>query len=227
MAPKARGKWLIALAAALAVAAFFWLGGPQALSLDTLRSSRDALQALYVRNPVAMLAGFFALYVLAAALSLPGAVVLSMAGSAVFGFWAGLVTVSFAASLGATLACALSRYMLRDWVRARFAAVLGRVDQGLAREGAWYLASLRLVPVIPFFLINLVMGLTSMPLSRFYVISQLGMLPGTLVFVNAGTELGHVEKVGDVLSPGVLGSLALLALFPLAAKWALGRFKRR
>ncbi|WP_243438306.1 TVP38/TMEM64 family protein [Fundidesulfovibrio soli] len=226
MAGKSAGKWLTALGAALAVGAFFWLGGPRYFNLETLKTSRDGLQGLYAAHPAAMLTGYFALYVAAAALNLPGSAVLTLAGSAVFGFWAGLASVSFASSLGATMACALSRYLLRDWVRGRFGAVLDKVDRGLASEGAWYLASLRLVPVIPFFLINLVMGLTRMPLGRFYVVSQLGMLPGTIVFVNAGTELGRVDKIGDILSPGVLGSLALLAVFPVAAKWALSRFRR-
>lgn len=226
MAGKAAGKWLTALGAALAVGAFFWLGGPRYFNLETLRASRDGLLELYAAYPALMLAGYFALYVAAAALNLPGAAVLTLAGSAIFGFWAGLASVSFASSLGATLSCALSRYLLRDWVRGRFGAVLDKVDLGLASEGAWYLASLRLVPVIPFFLINMVMGLTRMPLGKFYFVSQLGMLPGTIVFVNAGTELGRIDRVGDILSPGVLGSLALLALFPVAAKWALRRFRR-
>lgn len=207
-------------------ALFFWLDGPRYLDLQTLKASRAYLQDLYGQRPLAMLAGYFLLYVLMAALNLPGAAALSLVGSAVFGFWAGLVTVSFASSMGATLACALSRFVLRDAVRSRFKPTLDRIDSGLAKEGVWYLVSLRLVPVFPFFLINLCMGLTTMPLKTFYWASQLGMLPGTAVFVNAGTELGRIESVKDVLSPGLLGAFALLAVFPLAAKWALKRFRR-
>ncbi|MFP5222503.1 MAG: TVP38/TMEM64 family protein [Acidobacteriota bacterium] len=215
----------VALAAAV-IGLFFWLDGPKYLDLQTLKSSRDGLQALYEQKPVLMLGGFFLLYVAASALSLPGAAVLTLAGSAVFGFWAGLLVVSFASSLGATLACALSRYVLRDMVRQRFTIAIAKMDTGVAHEGAWYLFSLRLVPVIPFFLINVAMGLTAMPLRTFYWVSQLGMLPGTAVYVNAGTELGRIESLRDILSPGLLLALVLLAVFPVAAKWAIKRFRR-
>ena len=215
----------VALVAA-AIGLFFWLDGPKFLDLQTLKSSRDGLQALYEQKPVLMLGGFFLIYVAAAAVSLPGAAVLTLAGSAVFGFWAGLLAVSFASSLGSTLACALSRYVLRDMIRQRFTIAIAKMDTGVAHEGAWYLFSLRLVPVIPFFLINLAMGLTSMPLRTFYWVSQLGMLPGTAVYVNAGTELGRIESLRDILSPGLLAAFVLLAVFPVAAKWALKRFRR-
>lgn len=221
------GKKLGALAlVAVVIGLFFWLDGPKYLDLQVLKNSRDGLQALYEQRPVLMLGGFFLLYVVAAAVSLPGAAVLTLAGSAVFGFWAGLLAVSFASSLGATVACALSRYVLRDMVRQRFTIAIAKMDTGVAHEGAWYLFSLRLVPVIPFFLINLAMGLTSMPLRTFYWVSQLGMLPGTAVYVNAGTELGRIESLRDILSPGLLLAFVLLAVFPVAAKWALKRFRR-
>jgi uncharacterized membrane protein YdjX (TVP38/TMEM64 family) len=226
MSGNALKKALVVALVAAAVGLFFVFDGPRYVSLESLKGSRNVLQSLYAERPVLMLGGYFLIYIAATALNLPGAAVLSLAGSAVFGFWAGLVTVSFASSLGATLACALSRYVLRESVRSRFANVLGKIDDGLAKEGAWYLFSLRLVPVIPYFLINLCMGLTSMPLRTFYWVSQLGMLPGTAVFVNAGTELGRIDNVRDVLSPELLGSLVLLAVFPLAARWALKRFRR-
>uniref|UniRef100_A0A7C3WGH1 TVP38/TMEM64 family membrane protein n=1 Tax=Fundidesulfovibrio putealis TaxID=270496 RepID=A0A7C3WGH1_9BACT len=227
--PRSSAAGRIALLAllGLCLAAFFLLDGPAYLNLETLKASRDWLQALYARHPVAMVGAFVGLYVLAAALSLPGAVVMTLAGSAIFGFWIGLLAVSFASSIGATLACACSRYLLRDMVASRFGPRLARLDAGLARDGAWYLLSLRLVPVIPFFLINLGMGLTAMPLSRFYWVSQLGMLPGTMVFVLAGTQLGRVERIGDVLSPGLLGALALLGMFPLLAKAVVRRLRRK
>ena len=226
MSPSALKKTLVVAAIAAAVGVFFWLDGPKYLNLETLKASRDSLQRLYAERPGLMLSGYFLLYILVAALNLPGAAVLTLAGSAIFGFWVGLVTVSFASSVGATLACALSRYILRDSIRSRFAQTLAKVDAGLAREGIWYLISLRLVPVIPLFLINLCMGLTAMPLRTFYWVSQLGMLLGTAVYVNAGTELGHIESVRDVLSPGLLGAFVLLAVFPLAAKWGLKHFRR-
>lgn len=226
MEPRGGRRWLVVACVATVAAAFFWFGGADALNLEALKNSRDSLHELYRQRPVALLAGYFVCYVAVAALNLPGAAVLSLAGSAVFGFWPGLVVVSFASSLGATAACALSRYILRGWVRTRFGAAMDKVDQGLASQGGWYLVSLRLAPVFPFFLVNMVMGLTSMPLGRFYLLSQLGMLPGTAVFVNAGTELGRLSSLRDILSPGLMGALLLLALFPVAAKWGLRRFRR-
>jgi len=223
----ARVKRLAAvLAVAACVALFFWLGGPALLDLEALKASRQGLADLSARHPALMLGGYFLLYVAVAGLSLPGATVLTLAGSAVFGFWTGLVTVSFASTAGAVLACALSRYVLRGWVRARFSETLARVDRGVERDGAWYLFSLRLVPVIPFFLINLAMGLSSMPLRTYAWVSQAGMLPGTAVYVFAGVELGRIASPRDILSPGVLAALCLLGLFPLAARWALKRLGR-
>lgn len=218
-------KTLAVLAVAAAVGLFFALDGPAHLSLDALKASREGLVRLHAERPAAMILGYCLLYVAVAALNLPGAVVLTLAGSAVFGFWPGLLAVSFASSLGATLACALSRYLLRDAARSRFGQTAARIDAGIAREGAWYLFSMRLVPVIPFFLINMAMGLTNMPLRRFYWVSQIGMLPGTVVYVNAGVELGRITSLADILSPGLLGALALLAVFPVAARWALRRWR--
>jgi len=226
MEPSSMKRVTAVAAAAGCVALFFWLDGPKLLDLEALKASRQGLMDLADRRPVLMLGGYFLLYVAAAALSLPGATVLTLAGSAVFGFWTGLAVVSFASTAGATLACLLSRYVLRGWVRARFAGVLERVDRGVARDGAWYLFSLRLVPVIPFFLINLAMGLTAMPLRTYAWVSQAGMLPGTAVYVFAGVELGRIASPRDILSPGVLAALCLLGLFPLAARWALKRLKR-
>lgn len=222
----APGRLALLALAMLGVAAFYWLDGASWLNLEALKSSRERLHALYAARPAAVLCAYFVLYVAVAALNLPGAIILTLAGSAIFGFWTGLVAVSFASSLGATLACALSRYVLRGWVRARFGAALSRIDAGLSRDGPWYLLSLRLVPVFPFFLINLVMGVTSMPLFTFYWVSQVGMLAGTAVFVNAGKEIGRLESAGDIMSPGLWAALVLLAAFPLMARWALGRLRR-
>ncbi|MEJ2696489.1 MAG: TVP38/TMEM64 family protein [Candidatus Sulfobium sp.] len=157
-------------------------------------------------------------YILVTSLSLPGAAALTIAGGALFGLWTGTIVVSFASSIGATLACFAARFVLRDWVQSRFGEKLKRVNEGIEREGAFYLFTLRLVPVFPFWLINLVMGLTRMPLRRFYWVSQLGMIPGTIVYVNAGKELGQIESLSGIFSPGLIISFALLGIFPIAAK---------
>jgi pyruvate/2-oxoglutarate dehydrogenase complex dihydrolipoamide dehydrogenase (E3) component/uncharacterized membrane protein YdjX (TVP38/TMEM64 family) len=183
--------------------------------LATLRQQAAA-------GPVAFTLAFGAAYVLVAALSIPGASsVLSLVAGTVFGLALGTVVVSFASSIGATLACLLARFLLRDVIERRFAGIAATINRGLERDGPAYLFALRLVPVFPFFAINLGMGLTRLPLRTFYWISQLGMLPATVVYVNAGRELGQVQAAGDVLSPGVLGSLALLGIFPLLARRGL------
>jgi uncharacterized membrane protein YdjX (TVP38/TMEM64 family) len=144
-----------------------------------------------------------------------------------FGLWTGLVVVSFASSIGATLACFVARFVLRDWVEGKFGDKLKTINQGVEREGAFYLFTMRLVPVFPFFVINLAMGLTRMPLRTFYWVSQLGMLPGTMVFVNAGKELGRIESLSGILSPGLIISFVILGLFPLAAKKTVGWYRAR
>ena len=167
------------------------------------------------------------MYIPVVALNLPGAAVLGLAAGALFGALVGTVLISFASSIGATLACALSRYLLRDWVQRRFGDKLKRVNAGIQEEGAFYLFSLRLIPVIPFFIINLVMGLTPIRLPTFYWVSQLGMLPGTAVFVNAGSQLGRIESVAGILSPGIVISLALIGVLPLVVRRALRFYKER
>jgi uncharacterized membrane protein YdjX (TVP38/TMEM64 family) len=152
------------------------------------------------------------------ALSLPGAALLTLAGGAVFGLLWGVVIVSFASSIGATLAFLISRFLLRDWVQQRFGQRLQAIDEGVKREGAFYLFTLRLVPVFPFFLVNLLSGLTGMKARTFYWVSQLGMLAGTVVYVNAGTQLAKIDSLSGILSPGLLGSFALLGVFPLLAR---------
>jgi uncharacterized membrane protein YdjX (TVP38/TMEM64 family) len=143
---------------------------------------------------------------------------MTLAGGALFGLWAGIVVISFSSTIGATLACAVSRFLLRDWVQTRFGDKLKSVNEGIERDGAFYLFTLRLVPVFPFWLINLVMGLTKIPLRTFYWVSQVGMLAGTVVYVNAGKELGRIDSPSGVLSPGLIMSFVLLGLFPITAK---------
>ncbi len=206
------------------------LGGAcegQLFSLACLDAQRGAIEALRQEMPVVLAAGFFAVYVLVAALSIPGAAVMTLATGAVFGLGWGLLIVSFASSVGATLAFLVARFLLRDGVQRRFGRRLTAINRGIERDGAFYLFALRLVPAFPFFVINLAMGLTPIRTATFYVVSQIGMLPGTVVYVNAGTQLGQVESLGGILSPGLIGSFVLLGLFPLVARKGLEWFRSR
>ena len=222
------GRWLavmVAVAVLVWVYRVFDLGS--VLSLEQLKESRDALTEFYAQNRLVMIIAFFAVYVAAAALSIPGAVILTLAGGAIFGFWLGLLVISFASSLGALLAFLVSRYLLRDWVQRKFQKPFQAINSGIERDGVFYLLTLRLVPLFPFWLINLLMGLTQLRAARFYTVSQIGMLPGTAVFVNAGTQLALINSLGDVLSAPLIGSLVLLGLFPLVTKCMVGVLKNR
>jgi pyruvate/2-oxoglutarate dehydrogenase complex dihydrolipoamide dehydrogenase (E3) component/uncharacterized membrane protein YdjX (TVP38/TMEM64 family) len=213
-----RKKLLLLAALILLVIGFFALDLGRFFSLDYVKAARGDFAALYQSQPALVLGVFFAIYVAVTALSLPGAAIMTLLGGAIFGLWVGTLVVSFASSLGATLAMLVSRYVLRDSVKAKFGARLADIDRGIEREGAFYLFTLRLVPVFPFFVINLLMGLTSMKATTFYWVSQLGMLAGTLVYVNAGTQLAQINALQGILSPGLIGSFVLLGLFPLLAK---------
>ena len=220
-------KPLLLLLVLALVAGFFASGLHRQLDLDTLKAGMAGFAAWREASPVLVAALYFAAYVAVTALSLPGAAVMTLAGGALFGLGWGLLIVSFASTIGATLAFLVSRHLLRDSVHARFGARLRAIDEGIARDGAFYLFSLRLVPAFPFFLINLLMGLTPIRTRTFYWVSQLGMLPGTLVYVNAGTELGAVDSLAGVLSPGLVASFVLLGLFPLLARWMVERVQAR
>lgn len=222
-----RNNILILVAIAVAVTLFFALDVNQYLSLSYIKASQERLQALYADHTLPVLAGFFAGYVAVTALSLPGAAVMTLAAGAFFGFWPALVLVSFASTLGATLAMLVARNLLGRWVQERFKDRLAAVNRGFEREGAFYLFTMRLIPAIPFFAINLLMGLTPMRAWTFYWVSQAGMLPGTAVFVNAGKELGQIDSLGGVLSPGLIFSFVLLGVFPLAAKKTLAWYRAR
>ncbi|HEY0147961.1 MAG TPA: FAD-dependent oxidoreductase [Allosphingosinicella sp.] len=221
------GRLLLLALLAGAVAAFFLLDLGRFLTLAELKARQADLAAFVEANPLQALAAFFLLYVAVTALSLPGAAILTLAAGAIFGLWQGTLVASLAATVGASFAFLSSRYLLRNWVKARFGARAAAVDRGVAQDGAFYLLTLRLIPIFPFFLINLAMGLTAMRLIPYALISQIGMLPGTLVYVNAGTQLAQVESTGDIFSPALLGSFLLLGLFPLLAKWAVGLWRRR
>ena len=204
---------------------FFDLGSY--LQLETLQQGIGGLREWCANNP--LLAGliFFTGYIVVTALSLPGSAVMTLAGGALFGFWYAMLLVSFASSIGATLAFLVSRLLLRDWVQQRFSRHLSALNRGFAKDGSFYLFSLRLVPIFPFFMINLLMGLLPIRPWPFYWVSQLGMLPATVVFVNAGTQLGQLESLYGIISLPLLGSFALLALFPFIARWLLAALKPR
>jgi uncharacterized membrane protein YdjX (TVP38/TMEM64 family) len=152
---------------------------------------------------------------------------LTIAGGALFGFLTGTLIVSFASTIGATLACFVARFLLRDWVQAKFGDKIVKINEGIGKEGAFYLFTLRLIPVFPFWIINLVMGVTKMPLGTFYWVSQLGMLAGTMVYVNAGKELARIDSLKGILSPGLIVSFALLGIFPIVVKKLLTLYKKR
>ncbi len=190
----------------------------QYLSLQSLKSQQAAIEAFRTGNPLLSIAGYFVVYVIVTALSFPGAALLTLAGGAVFGLLGGTVIVSFASTLGATLAFLMSRFLLRDWVAGRFGQRLAAIDAGVRREGGFYLFTLRLVPAFPFFLVNLLMGLTAMKTWTYFWVSQIGMLAGTVVYVNAGTQLAKLDSLSGILSPGLLGSFVLLGIFPLIAR---------
>jgi uncharacterized membrane protein YdjX (TVP38/TMEM64 family) len=209
------------------IAAFKIFHLEEYLSLSYIKESRESFQLLYSQHRLAVIAGFMLIYIVVTSLSLPGGAVMGLAAGALFGLLTGAIAVSFASTIGATIACVVSRFMLRDWIQKRFGDRLKTINEGIEREGAFYLFTLRLIPVFPFWLINLIMGLTKMPLKTSYWVSQIGMLPGTLVFVNAGKELGKIESLSGIFSPGLILSFALLGIFPIAAKKLLALYKLR
>jgi pyruvate/2-oxoglutarate dehydrogenase complex dihydrolipoamide dehydrogenase (E3) component/uncharacterized membrane protein YdjX (TVP38/TMEM64 family) len=220
-------KLIIAMLVIALIAAYFVFDLGRFLSLEYIKARQGEFAALYEDKPLRVAAVYFVIYVAVTALSLPGAAIMTLAAGAIFGLLAGTVIVSFASSIGATLAFLASRYVLRDSVQRRFASKLADINKGIEKEGAFYLFTLRLVPLIPFFVINLVMGLTRMNAATFYWVSQLGMLAGTIVYVNAGTQLAKIETLRGILSPGLIASFVLLGVFPLIAKKVVESIKKR
>jgi uncharacterized membrane protein YdjX (TVP38/TMEM64 family) len=206
---------------------FFIFDIGQYLTLDYIKTSQIEYRAFYEDNTAWVIASYMAIYIAVAALSLPGAAALTIAGGALLGFVVGTVAISFASTIGATLACAASRFVFRDWVQMRFGDKLDTINQGVRNEGKFYLFTLRLIPIFPFFMINLLMGLTSMRLSSFYWVSQLGMLAGTMVYVNAGRELGQLDSLSGIFSPGLIISFALLGLFPITIKKLIRLYRKK
>jgi uncharacterized membrane protein YdjX (TVP38/TMEM64 family) len=196
-------------------------------ALAALQEQRTRLHRWAKEAPILASASYFMTYVLFTGLSLPGALIVSLAGGAIFGLWWGVLLISFASTTGACCALLASRYLLRDWVQVRYGERLSTVNRELDREGAYYLFALRLNPVIPYFLINLLFGLTQMPVLRFWWISQLGMLPATIIYTNAGAQLAEIQSVGDIISWQVLTSLIALSLFPLVARKAALWLRRK
>ncbi|EGR0049671.1 TPA: TVP38/TMEM64 family protein [Vibrio vulnificus] len=197
----------------------------QYLTLDNAKAQQLALNSFIEENFLFASISYFVIYVGLTAFSVPGATVVTLLGAALFGFWYSLLLVSFASTIGATIAFLSSRYLLKDWVQARFGDKLSAINQGVEKDGSFYLFSLRLIPVFPFFLINLLMGLTPISIGRYYLTSQIGMLPGTAVYLNAGTQLADINSLSGILSPTVLASFALLGVFPIAVKWIMSKFR--
>lgn len=220
-------KILLVLTLVVLIYSFFAFDIAQYLSLDFIKSQQAAIEGYYQTHPLFTAFAFFGLYIAVTALSLPGAVIMTLAGGAIFGLLWGFIIVSFASTIGATLAFLVSRFLLRDTVQSRFGDHLSAINQGIEKEGAFYLFTLRLVPVFPFFIINLSMGLTPIRTSTFYLVSQLGMLAGTLVFVNAGTQLAKIDSLQGILSPGLIFSFILLGIFPWIAKKIVSLTKAR
>lgn len=218
-------QWLLVLLLALLLLAYQMLDLGRLLSLSYLQDSKHSFAAWYAQYPLTVLAGFFAVYVISTSLSLPGATVLTLAAGALFGLGVGTLLVSFASTMGATVAMLVSRHLLQDIVMRRFGSRLESINSGLVQDGAFYLLSLRLMPMVPFFVLNLLMGLTTMRARTFFWVSQVGMLPATLVYVNAGTQLARLESLSDVASVSLLASLTALAVLPWVAKWLVTHWK--
>lgn len=197
------------------------------LTLDFLKAQKDRLFELYQRNPLLVISVYMAIYIAVTGLSIPGAAVMSLAAGAIFGLLLGTIIVSFSSTIGATCAFFISRTLMRDFFQEKFGSFLQKINEGIEREGSFYLFALRLVPLFPFFVINIVMGLTNMRVLTFFVVSQIGMLAGTIAYVNAGTQLANIESMSEILSPKVLLAFALLGLVPLVSKWIINYIRNR
>ena len=219
-------KAILAFILIAAIAAYFVFDLGQVLSLENFKASQADIVAAKDASPFLYITGFFILYVAVTGLSIPGAAIMSLVAGALFGVVLGTVIVSFASTIGATLAFLSARFVLRDWVQGKFGERLRAIDDGLEKDGAFYLFTLRLIPVCPFFVINLLMGLTRIKTRTFFWVSQLGMLPATVVFVNAGTQISRIDSTAGLLSPTLIASFAALALFPWVAKGIVALVKR-
>ena len=222
-----RSRLALIVVIVVAIAAFIFFDLGRFLTLDFFKSQQAAIDAYFTANPMRTAAIFFVIYVAVTGLSLPGAALMTLVAGAIFGLLWGTLLVSFASSIGATLAFLASRFLFRQSIQRRFGANLKTINDGIERDGAFYLFALRLVPAFPFFVINLVMGLTPIRTWSFYWVSQVGMLAGTIVYVNAGTQLARIDSLSGILSPALIISFALLGVFPLIAKWIVNAIKAR
>ncbi len=225
MLKKIKPKYFLAALILSLLAVYLKTGAGSFFTLETLKDNREFLSSFVASSPVVASLGFGLLYVVVAALSIPGAAVLTLAAGSLFGLVYGTLIASIASTLGATFAFLGSRYLLRDFVEKKFQERMLSINEGLRKEGSFYLFTLRLIPVFPFFLVNLLMGITSFPVWKFFLVSQLGMLPGTLLYVNTGTELSKIESLQGILSPGLLLSFTLLGIVPLLSKWLVRRLR--
>ncbi len=221
-----KSKIAIAVVLVSAIIAYFVLDLGQYLSLEYIQSQLASIQQFRDENFALAVLVYFSAYVAITALSIPGAAIVTLLGGAIFGLAWGTLIVSFASSIGATLAFLAARLLLKDWVQSRFGNYLASINRGIERDGSFYLFSIRMVPLFPFFMVNLLMGLTPIKTWSFYSVSQIGMLLGTAVYVNAGSELAQISSLSGLVSPPVIFSFVLLGLFPLAAKYLLGVIKR-
>lgn len=224
---RALNRIIIVVAGVVAVLLFVYFDLGQYLTLSYLKESQQKFRALYEQKSVLVIIVYMLIYVTVTALSLPGATVMTLAGGALFGFGVGLVIVSFASTIGATLACIVSRFLLQDWVQSKFGDKLQTINEGIEKEGSFYLFTLRLIPIFPFFVINLVSGLTKIPIITFFWVSQVGMLAGTAVYVNAGKEISKIDSLGGILSPGLIISFVILGLFPITVKKLMGFYRQK
>ena len=213
-----QSRIILLISIAMLIGSFFYFGLGQYLTLESLKTQQVAIENYRAANPLFSVLWYVSVYIVVTALSLPGATILTLAGAAVFGLLWGTIIVSFASTIGATLAFLAARFLFRDSVESKFGDRLNAINEGITHDGTFYLLSLRLVPLFPFFMINMLMGLTSMKTWTFYWVSQVGMLAGTIVYVNAGTQLARIESLSDILSPALLASFVLLGVFPMVAK---------
>lgn len=217
----------LVIALAIIVSLFIYFDLSRFLTLDYIKESQARFQNLYQSHRFMVVSVYMIIYIVVTALSLPGAAVMTLAGGGFFGLVTGTIAVSVASTIGATCACLASRFILRDWVQSKFGEKLSAINEGIEKEGSFYLFSLRLIPIFPFFVINLLMGLTRMPIRTYFWVSQIGMLPATIVYVNAGKEIAKIDSVAGIASPTLLVSFALLGLFPVTVKKAMSLYRRK
>ena len=211
-------KNIIIILIILLVALYKIFNLDQYFTLAYIKQSEIKFALLYANHKALVIAVYMVMYILVTSLSLPGATLMTLAGGALFGLWVGILLVSFASTIGATLACFVARFLLQEWVQSKVGDKLSKFNEGIKKEGAFYLFTIHLIPAFPFWLINLAMGLTKLPLVTFYWVSQVGMLPGTIVYVNAGKEIAKIETLSGILSPSLTFSFVLLGLFPITVR---------